>query len=372
MTQEDFNKLISTKYDIIIFCGQPSHWQNVGEVTTKLVKKYPELKAIIITEYNSDIYKDAQYPTFTIQGLSVSFLKYFTATVLYTPFVGLHNSSKPISSKVVHSLVSLTSLDGVYADWMFDACDYILCAGPHHIQDFISLGERRNVLRGKKLVKSGYPKLDLTIKWAHQKNYSIEQLNNIETIIYAPTHVYSENQNLASIREYGESIIATILGLGFNLIFRPHPVSLTEKDSKLVEKLVSLHESNPQFQIDLSKEYQQSYSSSSLMVTDLSGTGFTFSLAYLRPTIFFAPNQNAEANLKGIQFDDRHQIGGVARNLLELKNSIQFYKSNSIENSIKSYRNNLLYNLNNSDDYISDFLYKLITGQTLYDLISIN
>ncbi len=372
MTQEDFNNLISINYDIIIFCGQPSHWQNVGATTYKLVDKYPKLKIIIITEYNNSSYSEAQYPAAVIHGLSVSFLKFFTSTILYTPFVGLHKNSKPINSKLVHSLVSLTSLDGVYSDWMFDGCDYILCAGHHHIQDFISLGKKRKELHGIKLVKSGYPKLDLSIKWAHQYNDLNQEINNFETIIYAPTHVYSENESLASLREYGESIIATILGLGINLIFRPHPVSLNDNDSKLIEKLISLHESNPQFQIDLSKEYHKSYNSSSLMVTDLSGTGFTFSLSYLRPTIFFAPNINAEKNLKGIQFEDRHQIGSVARNLMELKNSIKFYKSKAIKNSIESYRTSLLYNLNTSDDYISDFLYKLSTSQSISDLISID
>ena len=133
------------------------------------------------------------------------------------------------------------------------------------------------------------------------------------TAVYAPTHVIASNERLASLRRHGERIIETLLAGGYRVIFRPHPLSFADRDGSLVDRIVASHAGNPQFSLDRSKDYTRTYASADFMVTDLSGTGFTFSLTFTRPCIFFAADEESERGLNGAQFDHRHRIGAVVR-----------------------------------------------------------
>lgn len=92
-------------------------------------------------------------------------------------------------------------------------------------------------------------------------------------------------------------------------------MSFNDSDKSVVARIVDESSGNASLSIDRSKNYIATYAKANAMVTDLSGTGFTFSLSFLRPAVFFAPNEQAEEGLRGIQFEDRDQIGGVARSI---------------------------------------------------------
>jgi hypothetical protein len=75
----------------------------------------------------------------------------------------------------------MNCLDGVYLDDAFDAYDYILCVGPHHLDSFRELARRHPALSGGMLVPAGYPKLDLMLasnstKW-HRTDPSLGLTN---------------------------------------------------------------------------------------------------------------------------------------------------------------------------------------------------
>jgi len=321
-----------------------------------------DVRIALVTTYSGESYPTAVYPDGLIiaHGIKAGLLKYFNSHILCTPCVGFQAVNKPRNSRIIHFLVSLTSLDGVYKVNSFDAYDYILCAGPHHLGDFEAWKDKNKKLYGKILIPAGYPKLDLAIGWSESSSHGIKR--SPLTIVYAPTHVYEVNEELASLRAHGKMIVSTLLDEGYHLIFRPHPVSFGDADKELVSEIVSTYSRNDRFELDNSKEYQNSYSRADVMVTDLSGTGFTFALSFCRPAVFFAPNEAAEIDLNGIQFSEREAIGGVARSTSQICCLIKLFESSNIEESIKEYRCRRVFNVGHSADYIVECLFDILKG----------
>ena len=109
--------------------------------------------------------KSADIPTIT--HVTNYLANLFDTRILYTPQAFLYEflsvSHRPRKALLVHALMSMNSLDGIFADDAFDMYDYILCAGPHHVASFRTLALRRSALLGKTLLPAGYRKLDLML-----------------------------------------------------------------------------------------------------------------------------------------------------------------------------------------------------------------
>lgn len=358
----------SGEFDVVLYCEQPAHWQSIELIAT-LLSARPNIRVLLIASYVKDDYPDADYPRRLriAFGIPKAILGHLRTRILYTAYTGLESALRPKEAIIVHSLVSLTGLDGMYSSSSFDHYDYILCAGPHHIRDFKRWVHGNIRLRNKVLVPAGYPKLDLLL----------EQKKRIETlpprgftVVYAPTHVYPVNAKMASLREYGEAIVESLLRAGFRVIFRPHPLSFSE-DSEIIERIVKKHSMHENFSLDRSKNYLETYGRANLMVTDLSGTGFTFSLTFLRPTVFFAASGDAEIGLRGIQFEDRDKIGGLARSVPELLSKIARARSECWSSKIQSYRDDTVFNVGSSAECILATLTCILDGRRDDDWIQL-
>ncbi len=352
----------SKLYDVVFYCEQPSHWQNIELVVGRLLSEMPWLKVRLVTTYDSDDYRGVNYPAeLKVDfGIPKSELSHLNTRILFTPYVGLARVLRPKEAIVVHALVSLTGLDGVYSPEMFDNYDFIVCAGPHHIRDFQRWADSNSHLRGKVLVAAGYPKLDLTIRRVGEMPTPD---SDAFTVVYAPTHVYAVNEKLASLRAHGDLIVDALLAAGFEVIFRPHPESFNDADKCIIQRILERHKLNEKFRIDRSKNYMETYAKADLMVTDLSGTGFTFSLSFLRPTIFFAADEIAEQGLRGIQFEDRGRIGGLARSVPELIDAIGRIRVSGTPEDILRYREQTVFNVGSSADSVASTLSALFDGK---------
>jgi glycosyltransferase involved in cell wall biosynthesis len=363
-TKISVTELRSTTFDVVFFCEQPSHWQNISEVLCSIIASNYKLKMALLHQYDLADYPEAIIPdeVLCISKFPITELKFLKTQILYTPHVDFRESNKPKNSKIIHSLVSFIGLDGVYTQSMFDSYDYILCAGPHHIADFKRLSKTRGQMKGKTLIPAGYPKIDLVSKIA--KELPSSKPNEKTKVIYAPTHVYSANESISSLRKFAKHLLAFILKEGHEVIFRPHPVSLTDSDSVLIFEIARSFASNPNFQLDTSKEYYKSYGKSHVMITDVSGTGFTYSLAFGKPTIFFSPNFSAERSLNGIQFSDRSAIGAVARSPEAVIALIKQLKNEQFGKKIGIYKNKVLYNPDCSAKYIAGSIIEILNGHS--------
>jgi len=354
-------RLAARGYDVV-FCCDPVRWQNVKLVVEELLRRRPELRiAVAFPGPPGSVDGLAALSGVTaIAYASFSTLPLFKTRLLYLPAPDLPRFLRPAQATVLHAVMSMASLDGLYLDDHFDGFDYVLCGGPHHIEALRVLARRRPSLAGLKLIPAGYPKLDLMLATREERRPVSAQGG---TVVYAPTHVIASNEKLASLRRHGARIIETLLEGGYHVIFRPHPMSFVDDDRSLVDRIAGSHAGNPRFSLDRSKDYTRTYASADLMVTDLSGTGFTYSLTFTRPCIFFVEDEEAELGLNGAQFDDRHRIGALVRSSAQLLEAAAALVRTDMSDQLERFRGEFVFNPGGSGAYIAGVLEELLAGR---------
>jgi hypothetical protein len=370
-------KPLKRQFDVLFFYPWCGTWPTVKLVVKELLRKRGDLRLGLVTSCSEAESPDSFFLTgnpriikipervlyvlYTLPPYKTMF-NIFDTRIIYTNvvpgFSAFSTSSKP---HLVHALMSMNSLDGVFGDDYFDAYDYILCAGPHHIDSFREWARVHPALLGKRLLPAGYPKLDLMLA-SHSTKRRPADRSERSTIVYAPTHHYSVNECLASLCHQGEGIINALIAEGYRVIFRPHPVSFSDQDGPVIDRICQFHANNPNFSLDASTDYRESYSSADLMITDLSGTGFTFSFSFCRPTIFFAPDAGAELGLSGLQFDARHRIGALVRDIDELVVKTSELCNRDMTDEIERFRDETVFNVGKSAAYIVDCLEDILSG----------
>ena len=201
--------------------------------------------------------------------------------------------------------------------------DYILLASNITKQIFLKLFEKNEK---KPMLKTiGYFKLDSMIE-----NYREKKNNN--TIIIAPT-------NFLAFKEYTiyknlDKILYFLLSTTkYKIIFRPHPSNL---NSLKVNNILKKYSNFKNFYLDNSADYSKIYSSSLTMITDISGTAYTYAFFTKNPVIFFRSyKKNKEQKFSKLKyFQDRKKIGVIFENLKDFKKlkklikKKRFYKRN--------------------------------------------
>ena len=165
------------------------------------------------------------------------------------------------------------------------------------------------------LVNTGYLKLDNVIREL-KKEKSLKK-----KILIAPTSSlmmkeFNLSNNLVEI-------INSLLKLKQPIIYRPHPIDLTNRgNKKLIRLIKDKFSKDNNFEIDLSTSYLNSYASAKLLITDFSGTAYTFAYSTLKPVIFFSHNEKKLLNSKNSNlyyFKDRKHIGEICDNKSQLK-----------------------------------------------------
>ena len=182
--------------------------------------------------------------------------------------------------------------------------DYILVATTSSLERINETFLKYNFIKKPKIVEVGYAKLDYLL--SNTKDKKIKK----ESILIAPTGI--NGLPGFSIIDKLKNIIQELLSkTDYNIILRPHPGdSEHEKYLYLKDKFIQ----NKRFYYDLSNNYFDIYSKSKLMITDLSGSAYTFAFFVLSPVIFLSTNEkkieeNEYSNYNF--FLDRKKIGEV-------------------------------------------------------------
>ena len=224
--------------------------------------------------------------------------------------------------------------------FFFSKIHFIFLPSDIVIKDFIKKIKfyfAETKFKSPKLINTGYLKLD------HVRR-KLELINNKkDSILLAPTSS-SMLKNLNMSNDL-INVIDNLLNKTKNkIIFRPHPLDLTKKGNiNYVTNIVNKFKNYKNFKVDLSISYLKSYSKAKLLVTDFSGTAYTFAFSTLRPVIFYSKN---EAKLKKTEYNnllyfrERRQIGYVSKNISHFVNLInKFSLSNKkMESKIFSLR----------------------------------
>lgn len=345
---------------IIFYCFHASHVLTLGGIPSLLADK--GWRVLSFNMFSRGAHPGSLDDRFEYHfDVSHQVLVHESADLYVTPFVG-QSSHFPRGAKRVHFLVSLTSLEGVYDESMFDHFDAIVCAGRHHMEEFAALGQRRG-WGGKVLLPVGYPKLDgqrcaLAASGDHPRE-------GATTVVFAPTHAYYVNQSYSVLGRWGEQLIEKVLGAGMRLIFRPHMESWRDQDKPVVEHIVARFSGVEGFELDRSANYFSSYARSDMMLTDVSGTGFTFAFTFGRPALFFAPQAEVEEGKSGIQFECRDNIGLVVRDVDHLVERLQLTKRHEqfLQVRIEELRDYLLFNPMTSERYFVEHVDALVNGR---------
>ncbi len=154
----------------------------------------------------------------------------------------------------------------------------------------------------------GYYKLDLF----KNKRNSKKKISN--KIVIAPTNLLSF-PDMSLYKDIYKIIDSILKYSNFKVILRPHPANFKSSKVKLI---ANKYKKNERFFLDTSKNYFKIYNNSCCLISDLSGTAYTYSLLTEKLVVFYS---NYEKKLRALNyhklnyFKDREKIGYVVSNL---------------------------------------------------------
>jgi len=207
--------------------------------------------------------------------------------------------------------------------------DYFFLSNRKNIVMFQNFFNKHNSdlnLKVPKIIETGYLKLDYL-----KKNINSDRLIN-NSIVIAPTD-YRLMENFSMFNDIIIIINNLLLETSFNIVFRPYPANRNAPNTLQINKI---YESNKRYKFDVSENYFDVYSKSACMITDISGTAFTYAFLTKKPVIFVSKNEKLLAELgydKLAYFKDREKVGAIVENINKIKNTIE--NISSIEEKIK-------------------------------------
>ena len=184
------------------------------------------------------------------------------------------------------------------------------------------------------LINTGYLKLDHV--YQNLKNSNLIE----DSILLAPT--LSSMLIDYNLDRFLDTMIEEILKNDkFKIIYRPHPGDIINKEKNLIIKNINeKYKNQSNFSLDDNTSYLESYRKSKILITDFSGTAYTYAFSKLRPVIFFSKNEEKliKSDLNELfYFKDRTIVGNVTQNIDRLNEEIYStdklinYYSNEIE-----------------------------------------
>lgn len=332
---------------VIFYLNYPAHYALFEPIPDKLSEKYLVYILCYFPKREHEL-KGLSPRVRVLYGCSDALIGLLRADIYVTP----REDEKvfPRRASRVLFVHSLMNSEGLYAEGDYDNYDYIYCAGSHQMEEFVQLfRERRS--RPKYLIPGGYPKLSRQI--ARAQPLSPREIAGPPVVIYAPTYYNEFNRSIASLERFGAEIIARLIDGGYKVVFRPHPLNFNNEGRAAIEAIVEKFRGEERFELDRSSDYFGVYSRTDMMVTDLSGTGFTYAFIFGRPVLFFAHNAEAERTLKALREERRSDIGGVVRSLDEIAPKVRSIVENypSYRGKIEKFRDETIYNVHDSADY---------------------
>ena len=130
-----------------------------------------------------------------------------------------------------------------------------------------------------------------------------------------------------NLDEFLDNIISEILhNTHFKIIYRPHPGDKVKtKKSFMIKNIYEKYRDNKNFILDSNISYLDSYKKSKILITDFSGTAYTYAFSKLRPVIFFSKNEDnlLKSNFSDLFFfKDRPEVGKIVQNIDNLNEEI--------------------------------------------------
>lgn len=348
-------KLLGSKI-ITCFILDPLHLLWIEDVLSNVTTEQSSLIQIFHTNSTPQSAGGLQaVKYYSMKGLRPTLGQYeFIPTIVSDLYITPTSASArifPLTCPKVVFMHSLIGIHGIYEEDAFDEYDYVYCAGPHHISDFKQHFLQRGV-GGKCLIPGGYPRLDEQLR----RNSQLEQEEVSRTVIIAPSLVSSTTRE-ASIMPYAEQIVELLLADGWHIIFRPHPFNMTPSNAFTTEchDVVRKFQNCEAFLLDESKDYHSSYRSAAVMVSDVSGTAYTFAFGFEKPVLFFEPSKEITLG-KGLLYQNRRMLGAATHSVDQVVPALNniFGDRSLIQRSIVDCRKKSVFNVGRSAQYFAE------------------
>ena len=173
---------------------------------------------------------------------------------------------------------NMTSTHMVFRERAFNEFDTIFCVGPHQLAEHRE-AERIYGLAPRNLVAAGYTKLDDMAGEAAKAAPAKTEGGGYRVVI-APT--WGED----SLFSGGcDDLIEGLLDAGFELILRPHrDTEANERD--MLDRIDAKFAGRPNFLWARDMKSDDSYFGAHALITDWSGSAFSFAFGACRPVLF--------------------------------------------------------------------------------------
>lgn len=218
-------------------------------------------------------YARAGIPIFADAGRA--FLMRCKIPVVVTASSGLPaNWFAPATRWRIHMPHSIVSLHMIYSADCFDGYNMLFAVGPHHQAEFDALTAARK-LPLRPVIAVGYGKLDVL------------QAAMPPVVPAATPHILLAPswgaQNI--LNTIGSDLIDHLLGAGYRVTLRPHPLFFVENDPLLPE-IQQRFSGHGRFTVESSLGFGRAMFDADLLITDYSGTAQEFSALRGQPVVF--------------------------------------------------------------------------------------
>ena len=321
-----YYKILNQK--ILIFYHPKDNFKDISDYHINKLLKFPNsknIKVIILDNSKINFYR--------INYIKQHFIKYIIGVDLFlnnyvcdtfpkkcqraylhhdiydTPMV-----NKEIENKLFTELSKL--------DYIFVSADIVKDYFEKKFVEYSDSKKKNNT----KIINTGYLKLDHVCR-------ELKLIKNKQNhILIAPTA--SKHYQSINLSFHINKIIQFLLQKKYQVIYRPHPMDLTYKGNhKLIKKINQRFKNDDNFFLDISNSYLESYSKSFILITDFSGTAYTYSFSQNKPVIFFSYNENEiiKKELSKLNyFIDRKKIGYIVNNFTVLNQKLKKIQKNNI------------------------------------------
>ena len=333
------NKLFKRNNSIkFIFFYFPvrAYQKNIIELVNQLNKKR-NIKAYLI--YNSQSSKELAFKknSFFIDFgyfRFVPFVNYFLSRINYiiSSYVNYIFLPNTINIYISHDIYDTPMVNKEIENKLFtelSKLDYIFVSADivkdYFEKKFVEYSDSKKK-NNTKIINTGYLKLDHVCR-------ELKLIKNKPNqILIAPTA--SKHYQSINLSFHINKIIQFLLQKKYQVIYRPHPMDLTYKGNhKLIKKINQRFKNDDNFFLDISNSYLESYSKSFILITDFSGTAYTYSFSQNKPVIFFSYNENEiiKKELSKLNyFIDRKKIGYIVNNFTVLNQKLKKIQKNNI------------------------------------------
>ena len=364
-----FKKLDKKDRSIIFYLENEYYFIYFQPIVEKLTQKYG-MKICYVTSSKTDpmlTCKDKNILPFYIgDGIARSnFFINLKATILVMTMPDLETfhikRSKVYPVHYVYIFHSLNSTHYIYRKTAFDNFDTIFCTGNYQINE-IQERERKFNLGKKKIVKHGYGRLDTLINEVQSANVR-KNVSNNKVVLIAPS--WGPN---GLIETKGQEIVHILLDSGFNVILRPHPMTI-KKSNKVIQQIEKEFKDNLNFKLETDIRNTESFFLCGCMISDWSGVAIEYAFAFEKPIFYVDTPQKInnpecdQIDLVPLEEKLRSQIGEIISlselSLIPSKINQLLLSQNKFKEKIKKIREETVFNIGNSDEQGAKYLLEL-------------